>query len=291
LFEMGKSLQSLKRMVAAKEPKARETFGPLSNSLSALNSFLAGDPFPPGISRSAAVSLANMVEEALDVTFYDKDEKTGQKTFKYPGENEITYYFQFMDTAAAIERFETVLATEMSESATYLVPQRGIYSTSALIDSADKSFPDNIYGHIPEKSKTDWRAAGRCLAFNLLSASGFHVARAVEATLEVYYQSYTAKTGTLRGWNDYIKALEVVVSSGASPRPAEKTLAELRQMKDDYRNPVMHPRVTLSENDARMLFDNGESLIIAMAEEIKGIRESGGAQGVLAVVAGTTTGP
>ena len=37
-------------------------------------------------------------------------------------------------------------------------------------------------------------------------------------------------------------------------------------MKDDYRNPVMHPlRVTLTESDARMLFDNGESLIIAMA--------------------------
>jgi hypothetical protein len=62
-------------------------------------------------------------------------------------------------------------------------------------------------------------------------------------------------------------------------------------MKDDYRNPVMHPRVTLTENDARMLFDNGESLIIAMAEEIKAIRDRGGAQGVLGVVGGTAALP
>jgi hypothetical protein len=52
----------------------------------------------------------------------------------------------------------------------------------------------------------------------------------------------------------------------------------------------MHPRVTLTENDARMLFDNGESLIIAMAEEIKAIRDAGGGtQGILAVVGGTQT--
>lgn len=74
--------------------------------------------------------------------------------------------------------------------------------------------------------------------------------------------------------------------SGADPAPAEKTLAELRQMKDDYRNPVVHPRVTLTENDARMLFNNGESLIIAMAEEIKTIR-AGGVQPSLKAVVGS----
>jgi len=96
------------------------------------------------------------------------------------------------------------------------------------------------------------------------------------------------KSGTPNGWNDDIQALEAEVTSGANPAPAAKTIAELKQMKDDYRNPVMHPRVTLTENDARMLFDNGESLIIAMAEEIKALNEAGGGvQGVLSVVGGT----
>jgi len=48
----------------------------------------------------------------------------------------------------------------------------------------------------------------------------------------------------------------------------------------------MHPRVILTEIDARMLFDNGESVIIAMAAEIKTAREAGGVQGTLAVVGG-----
>lgn len=60
-----------------------------------------------------------------------------------------------------------------------------------------------------------------------------------------------------------------------TPPPSEKTRAELKRMKDDYRNPVAHPRVTLEESDARMLFANGESLIIAMAQELKAASQSG----------------
>lgn len=72
---------------------------------------------------------------------------------------------------------------------------------------------------------------------NFLSVSGFNVARAVEAALEVYYQLFTEKPGPLNGWHDYIQALEAVRATGADPAPAEKALAELRQMEDDYRNP------------------------------------------------------
>jgi len=53
-------------------------------------------------------------------------------------------------------------------------------------------------------------------------------------SLEVYYQTFTGKAGELNGWYDYIKALNVVIATGASPSPTEKTLAELTQMKDDY---------------------------------------------------------
>jgi len=64
----------------------------------------------------------------------------------------------------------------------------------------------------------------------------------------------------------------------AKPCPSAKTLAELDQMRTDYRNPIMHPRVVLTEPDARMLFANGESLIIAMAQEIAAVRCQGGVQ-------------
>jgi hypothetical protein len=185
-----------------------------------------------------------------------------------------------------LEKFETLFSTEMGESATYFVPSRGIYSTAALIDFADKSFPTEIAGYVSEKAKTDWRAAGRCLAFNLFSASGFHVARAVEGAMESYYQLFSGKAGkTLRSWDDYHKELQKIKRGNPTPCPEEKTLVEFDQMRQDFRNPIVHPRVALEEADARILFNNGESLIIAMASEIKRAQTiQGGVQPTLSLI-------
>lgn len=184
------------------------------------------------------------------------------------------YFFDLL--RGSIERFETIFSEEMRETATYFVPRRGIYSTSALVDSAHETFPIAILPFVPSKALEEWRSAGRCLAFNLLSASGFHVARAVESLMEKYYQVFCDKPDhTLRSWYDYHDALTKVRNTGVNPAPSEKTLAEIDQMRTDYRNPIMHPRVVLSEGDARMLFANGESLIIAIAQELQAVDQTG----------------
>jgi hypothetical protein len=173
----------------------------------------------------------------------------------------------------------------MRETATYFVPRRGIYWTPALVDSADETFPNDLLPFIPQKARDDWKSAGRCLAFSLLSASGFHVARAVEACLESYYGLFSGKPGaTLHGWHEYITCLQKIAETKPTPCPLAKTLIELDQMREDYRNPIVHPRVVLSEGDARMLFANGESLIIAMAQELA--EASKGVQPALVLIGG-----
>jgi len=100
-------------------------------------------------------------------------------------------------------------------------------------------------------------------------------------TLEVYYQAFTGKDGTLNSWHDYISALDGVGKAEGQPAPDEKTINLLKQMKDDYRNPVVHPRVVLSESDARIVFCNGEAAIMGMAQEIKRAKEQNGSQPAL----------
>jgi hypothetical protein len=224
-----------------------------------------GKPIPLGVCRPNALALYNAVNELFDS--FSVDDGEGGKKFDWPKEDTPFPSWRLNVYRNALDTFETVFSAEMGETATYFVPRRGIFNTAALVDNADEAFPQEIRGCVPQKSRDDWRAAGRCLAFNLLSASGFHVARAVEGTIESYYQTFTGKSGTLKGWHDYIEALEK--ASGPS-LPTAKTISEIKQMKDDYRNPLMHPRVVLSEPEARILFDNGESLIMAMAGEIKG---------------------
>jgi hypothetical protein len=284
LYELGKLLRAVAAYTG--EVPATTPFFDLFAASNALELLLKGKPFPISISRDAVSALLNSVQAIWNEHYLEKKADGTHGNFRFPQQDDPPILdWRWNSVRFALGNFETIFSTEMSQATTYFVPSRGIYSTTALIDTADQTFPTDIGGHIPDKARADWRSAGRCLAFSLLSATGFHVARAVEATLEVYYQLNTGKTGTLNGWHDYIQALEAVTGT---PSPAAKTIAELKQMKDDYRNPVMHPRVTLTENDARMLFDNGESLIIAMAEEIKAIREAaGGTQGALALVGGT----
>ena len=228
----------------------------------ALDRLLEDDPVPIEFSSESARQLRNWID-----TMFLKDSQGMELNLLEKGD-EIVYGWVLNRYGRLLQDFETIFATEMRGAATYFVPRCGIYHTPSLVDRAENAFPDELRELIPDKSKQDWQAAGRCLAFSLYSASGFHVTRAVEGTLESYYQRFCNKLSgsTLHGWHDYIEALKKVTES---PMPSEKTLAEIEQMKDDYRNPLAHPRVVLSETDARMLFDNGESLIISMVSELR----------------------
>jgi hypothetical protein len=283
-YQLGSALRSM--ATYAGETSPHTVVWDLWRAQRQIDELIDGKPIPLGVCRTAAKSLKEAMDYTDESHFREKDEKGNMKVFVPASDAPKIPPWEFVAIKDALTKFETVFSAEMGEATTYFVPRRGIFYTPDLVDKADNSFPESIRGHIPDKARVDWRSAGRCLAFNLLSASGFHVARAVEGTLELYYQLFSGNSGaTLKTWNDYHQALIKIAATKPTPAPAEKTLAEFVQMKDDYRNPIMHPRIMLTESDARMLFDNGESLIIAMAEEIKAIREKSGIQTALSVIA------
>ena len=275
IYQLAQALKEVALLLG--DVDARTAFFEILHANGQIDKLLAGDPLPLGVSREAAQGVKDSIQNIIDEHFTKVDDE-GKRVWSFPtdGQQATIPEYKFTGYRGALSRFEIIFGAEMREAAVYFVPRRGIYSTPALINSADESFPLAIRAHIPDKTKQDWRNAGRCLAFNLLSASGFHVARAVEGTMEVYWRKFAAQqdNATLNSWNDYVQELEGIVSDGASIGPTAKTLAELRQMKDDYRNPIMHPRVILSESDARVRFDNGESLIIAMADELRAKEEA-----------------
>jgi hypothetical protein len=267
-FDLGKVLSAISRWEGdvAQEDAVWIIWG----AQGALKPLLAGEVIPIGVCKKKGEDLLAYLD-SLEVQYFVGTNEKGEKGFKFPDEGSAPIpSWQWGSLKRRLSEFETVFKEEMRETATYYVPRRGIFYTPALVDSADETFPVDLLPFIPTKAREDWRSAGRCLAFNLLSASGFHAARAVEAMLEVYYQFFAEKAGkTLRSWNDYIDELKKISVKNGTPSPQEKTIAELDQMRVDYRNPIMHPRVVLDESDARMLFANGESFIIAMAQEIR----------------------
>jgi hypothetical protein len=167
--------------------------------------------------------------------------------------------------AAAAKSFETVFDSESPRMAIFWVEKKGIYQTEDLIDHADMHLPDSVRNYLSTQAKVDLIAAGRCLAFNLPTATAFHVWRALEVTFGEYYVSLAGKSfekaKIARNWGAYIKALN---EAGADV----KITGNLDHIRAEYRNPVMHPNVNVQPEEAFGLVGIGFSVITQVLNEI-----------------------
>lgn len=159
-----------------------------------------------------------------------------------------------------LKEFQIVWQTELGKMDTYFISQKGIYSTSDLIERADNVLPIEIAHALSESIRSDLRQAGRCLAFDLATATGFHIMRALEGVLRDFYcPTFLGTKPKARDWNGYIQCLK---STDADP----KILAILDQIRSLHRNPTIHPQEVLTINEAMTLFGIAQSAIVAMVE-------------------------
>jgi len=181
---------------------------------------------------------------------------------------------EFIDVITKARRFETILNAELQTLDTYHVTQKGIYDTTALIQWAEKSLPVPMLNKIGKEVVTEIRESGKCLAFDCATASAFHIMRATEAVLHKYYISVCKPKSEeeLDNWGAYISALYNLSEDNnvekAVREDVKKVVALLRQIKDQDRNLIMHPKVVLSPNEAFTLFEIAKGAIMAMAGKL-----------------------
>jgi hypothetical protein len=151
------------------------------------------------------------------------------------------------------EEFLTILNAELDKISVYHVAKKRIYDTNELIASACSIFSQTIANALPISAKHDVDEAGKCLAFEVPTAAAFHILRASEAVMGLYYQTLT-KGRTFRddkiarNWGAYIDALR--------KNGAEKKVTEfLDHIRAEYRNPITHPEDELNLDQALDLFN------------------------------------
>jgi len=193
-------------------------------------------------------ALAKLVPGQLSVIPADKLEYELSWQDVYPIKN-------------SLREFQIVWQTELGKMDTYYISQKGIYSTSDLIERADNVLPIEIADTLPEPIRFDLRQAGRCLAFDLATAAAFHIMRALEGVLRDFYcPIFLGTKPKVRNWNGYIQCLK---NTGADP----KILAILDQIRSLHRNPTIHPQEVLTINEAMTLFGIAQSAVVAMVED------------------------
>ncbi len=157
------------------------------------------------------------------------------------------------------DQFKIVFMAELGVLPSFVVTQKEGFDTAILIESGISLFPKNLLTKAPETAR-DAAEAGRALAFELATACGFHCFRVTESVVRRY-------------WDE--------VSGGAKrPKPAtlgsiadallNKNIGEtkinesIRQMTRLHRNPLIHPEVILSIDEAIGLVGIARSVIGAM---------------------------
>lgn len=209
---------------------------------------------------------------AILLQYYDKQK-----------EGSLTFGVALHSARESIARFEHVLGAELPLAPVYSVPARGVFSTDLLLESADNVFGD-VRDKIPDEAREETKQAGRCLAFDLPTAAGFHIARATEVVMVKAMSIFGCPKpqNSQRNWGQYIKALE---DKGANTT----VIHHLKQLKDLHRNPMIHPEVTLSSLEAQQLWALCTSAMIAIVADME--RKSGAPSQQIVGMLPTSTNP
>jgi hypothetical protein len=262
IYILGQRVHSLTTLQYKEGITLNDIFFTLIRAELALKAQVRGEFFSPSLKRSAGVVLRALY--ALGIPEDDGPELKGETAIQ-------SFQINFLSQKA--KDFETVLANELPGLATYVVSPKGIFSTDDLISHAEMHVPEGCRTVLSDKAKEDIQQAGKCLAFELATASAFHIWRAVESIMDLYYEALTGKTFAAakigRNWGEYIKALR---AAGAE----NKITVFLDHIREEYRNPISHPNETLDLEEAFVLFGPALSAIGQMLREIVDLTEESG---------------
>ncbi|HEV7673877.1 MAG TPA: hypothetical protein VGQ12_05040 [Candidatus Angelobacter sp.] len=247
VYELGTQLQQLRNVNYGSVLK--NVMWILLGSEKSLNEFLTGSVYTYNLKASHAPGQALI--QAIKRLSIEPDK-----------ERELDFYDSYSITNA-LDKFEAVLTAEMNVGAAYLVTKKRGYDTGDLIARAEVLFPSELPQKVPE-CLAEIREAGKCIAFEMGTAAGFHIMRATELVLRRYYD--VATIGAPRPANNNIGGYLKEMEDGGKGAP--KVIAALRQITSLHRNPLMHPEENLTLDDAIALLGIAQSAIVAMLREI-----------------------
>ena len=208
-YRLAKTIRPL-----AELPDAATTVGNVFGQALTAKNVLASiysDAFshPLSVCKPACADLWRLLVEIVPDKF--PEIAKGEAAFDF--EREI-HQWQIAGIKKAVQDFETVLAAECQSLDTYFVSRKLAYDTRIPIDEAERLLPDATRRELPDTAIRDIQQAGRCIAFDIPTAAGFHIVRATETIIRNYYEFAIGNKpkAKMRNWGTYIL--------GGHPKPA-----------------------------------------------------------------------
>jgi hypothetical protein len=248
-FALGKSLQATYLLVRERAPLAAVA-DQAKYAIGLLDMFLHEESNPQlDVSKEDARALRETLQQILDRHARDSGAVVDQGLY-----SELNF---------RLFKFDNSLQLELARLPVFYVTQKGVLDTRYLILDAAAVYSE-YRNRLPAEVIDDTNQAGRCLAFNLPTAAGFHIARATERMIKAEMSAFGCPpqpTGSAN-WGSYIQELK---KTGAN----KKVIQALTEIKDLHRNPLVHPEQTLGLQEALAFWAVCTSVIGAMVADME----------------------
>ena len=157
-----------------------------------------------------------------------------------------------------VQEFETVLDDELKKLPIFCCDDDAIGNLSVpkLLRGASRGYPAKTRKHLTRLCCGEIDEAAKCLVYERSTAAGFHILRSVELTIIQYLTAipgFVMPPLNRQNWGQYLQLLK---DNGA----IKEVTDHLYNIKDNYRNPLMHPEDTLEMPDAVSLFSVAQSM-------------------------------
>jgi hypothetical protein len=147
-----------------------------------------------------------------------------------------------------LTEFEEIFREESKHLYAMCVEDQRVYSAYVLIEHIEEAVAPDTWKYMSKTARAELKEAGRCLALERYTASGFHLLRCVESIVKEYIDARQIPLAPGdRNWGKYADALK---KDGAAP----EVTSYLDSLRVYDRNPLMHPEKTLNIDEAIELF-------------------------------------
>jgi hypothetical protein len=245
-----------------------DLFVPLTDAQKLLDALIKGEPMELTVSRVEAVRLLTAISGLFEKYFIDQS----SKQLRFPSSETAADPQEMLLLQTHIERFEQALTGEFARQTAYQADRRGIYNSSDLVENASAAIPKTLLAQVPQAAQKEMNEAGKALGFGLGTAAAMHLLRAVEMVAQKYYELYAAPLSNKaeRNLATYLRKLSTLAEEeGNKNAPDARVVQLLVQIKDRYRNPLIHIDTAVDADDATILFGIATGAIAQMAEALK----------------------
>jgi hypothetical protein len=158
-------------------------------------------------------------------------------------------------------QLNTMLARDLFWFDVYWIAPKFGFNTTALLIDATVIFPTSIRNAIPAPVKHEISQAAACLLYEVSSAVGFHVLRAIEIVILDYSTIPSWNRSGANTWAGYAKVLR---QHGVH----RKIVAMIERLATIHRNELMHAEAVLSTEEAAILFALMQEVLPIMIADI-----------------------